>query len=57
MRYRVGFVYELEVKTREKENIWFLVYSGDYLFPVLPFDITALIIDIVGENNDTVLLK
>ena len=25
--------------------------------PVLPFDITALIIDIVGENNDTNLLK
>ena len=25
--------------------------------PVLPFDITALIIDIVGENNDTDLLK
>ena len=25
--------------------------------PVLPFDIIALIIDIVGENNDTNLLK
>ena len=25
--------------------------------PVLPFDITALIIDIVGENEDTFLLK
>ena len=25
--------------------------------PFLPFDITALIIDIVGEDNDTDLLK
>jgi hypothetical protein len=25
--------------------------------PVLPFDIISLIIDIVGENNDTNLLK
>ena len=35
----------------------FINVQRSTMSPVLPFDITAIIIDIVGENNDTDLLK